>query len=167
MGGAVCLLAARRLGDQVRGVVAVDALHDVERQLTAEEVAQMVRPFEADFPGACELFVRKMFPRNSDSAVVESTIAATRRTSPEAGIALIRSHVTFSTRDALADCPAPVHCINSVAMDTEIERNRRYSTQFGVTLMTEVGHFPMLERPHEFNRHLETVLARLSAESID
>ena len=45
--------------------------------------------------------------------------------------------------------------------ETKIEANRKYA-DFDAMLMQRVGHFPMLERPGEFNDKLRKILADLT-----
>ncbi len=163
MGGPVCCLAAARLGTRVVGVVGVDTLHNVEQVMTADAMAGAIDSLERDFLGASERFVRQMFPRDADTAVVESVIDDAHRATPAVGIALMRSFVGFSLKDALANCPAPVYCIN--ASETDISVNRKYAPSFDAVEVSGVGHYLMLEKPHEFNRHLSDALTHLASQA--
>ena len=60
-----------------------------------------------------------------------------------------------------------VRCVNSAGgyrlfTPTAVETNKKYA-DFGAVTMDGVGHYPMLERPDEFNRKLRDVLAEFAA----
>jgi uncharacterized protein YndB with AHSA1/START domain len=56
----------------------------------------------------------------------------------------------------------PLVCVNSPMFPTNVEANRRHAKAFQVVTMEGVGHFPMLERPDEFNRLLADVVMRVA-----
>jgi pimeloyl-ACP methyl ester carboxylesterase len=62
----------------------------------------------------------------------------------------------------LAAAGVPVRCINSTKTGvTDIEANLRHGN-YDATLMEDVGHFVMLERPEEFNRFLAEAIEELT-----
>jgi pimeloyl-ACP methyl ester carboxylesterase len=63
---------------------------------------------------------------------------------------------------AFKEARVPVRCINSAGgyqffTPTAVETNRKYA-DFGAVTLEGVGHYPMLEKPHKFNRSLWDVL---------
>ena len=70
MGGPVSLRTAALSGDRIRGVVAVDTLHDAEYEFPAELIEQMTTAFATDFSGTCSDFVKQMFPEEGVQEVV-------------------------------------------------------------------------------------------------
>jgi hypothetical protein len=57
----------------------------------------------------------------------------------------------------------PVRAINSPRFPTEVEINRKHARSFDVVLMEGVGHYPQVERPAEFQRHLREAVEALTA----
>ena len=56
-----------------------------------------------------------------------------------------------------------MRCVNSAGgypfyRSTTVETNRKYA-DYRAVLIENVGHYPMLEKPAEFNRQLRSVLA--------
>jgi pimeloyl-ACP methyl ester carboxylesterase len=77
-------------------------------------------------------------------------------------LGMMRALTAFDAKAALAGAKVPVRCINAApglpfAMATAVEVNRKYA-DFDVVLIEGVGHFPMLEKPAEFNDKLSAVL---------
>ena len=56
----------------------------------------------------------------------------------------------------------PLRCINGTVKATRVEVNRRYARDYEALIMEGTGHFPMLERPEEFNRLLAEVVEELT-----
>ena len=55
----------------------------------------------------------------------------------------------------------PVKAINSDSQPTEIENNRKYFKNYDYRIITGTGHYPMLEKPDEFNKILKEVIEEL------
>jgi pimeloyl-ACP methyl ester carboxylesterase len=56
---------------------------------------------------------------------------------------------------------APLRAINGDLYPTDVAANRKIKPDFDAVIMTHMGHYPMLERPDEFNRRVAEVVAGL------
>ena len=69
----------------------------------------------------------------------------------------------LDTKTLLKEAKVPVRCINAGARVSSspsrrpVDVNKKYA-DFKVVIMEGVGHFPMLEKPVEFNEKLREVL---------
>ena len=75
MGGDVIAEAARALPGRVEGLVWVDTYKQLGTFRTPEQVQAMVSSFRADFRKTTRAFVRLMFARGADPALVERVVA--------------------------------------------------------------------------------------------
>jgi pimeloyl-ACP methyl ester carboxylesterase len=57
----------------------------------------------------------------------------------------------------------PIRAINGDLWPTQVEANRALAADFDAVIMKGAGHYPMLERPEEFNRILIDVANELAA----
>jgi len=166
LGGPVALEAARLLPGRTVAVIAVDTLHDADFELPPDAMETMAARFEEDFSGTMAQAVRSMFTESADPAVVEWVISASLATNRAAALALMRDYPAFRPKQALAAAGVPIRCINVApregagGLPTDTEGNRRFA-DYDAVVMEGVGHFPMLERPEEFNAELRKVLAAL------
>jgi pimeloyl-ACP methyl ester carboxylesterase len=167
MGGPVALLAAPALRGRVIGIVGADTLHNAEFQWPAEQMEAMGRALEADFARTLDGALRSMFPAGAEPALVrrltEKAMAADRK----AVLGLFHEFQSLKLTEAFAAAKVPVRCINAAprppaGFATAVETNRKYA-DYDAVIMEGVGHFPMLERPAEFNARLRQVLAGLTA----
>lgn len=152
MGGPVSLRAAALAGDRVRGIVAVDTLHNADFKFSGEEIEQFLAAFEADYAGTCRNFVQQMFTEEG----AEATMDRVRETSCReqrgpTGIALMKDFTTIDLSRWFAEAGVPIRAINaSGPTPTEVEVNRQYA-DFEAVLMDDVGHYLQMTRPDRFN----------------
>lgn len=163
MGGPVSLRAAALSGDRVRGIVAVDTLHDAEFEFPQEQMDAFIAAFEADYPATCSEFVEQMFPEeNSEAAMshVQKTGCGAERA--PIGVALMRDFGKIDMAAWFREAGVPIRAINAAQPNpTRIETNREYA-DFDAVLMEGVGHYPHMSRPQEFNPLLLDAIARLT-----
>ena len=85
-------------------------------------------------------------------------------------LALMRDLFGLDTRKLLTEAKVPVRCINSAGgyhffTPTSVETNKKYA-DFGAVIIEGVGHYPMLEKPVEFNRRLRVVLKEFANQEV-
>jgi pimeloyl-ACP methyl ester carboxylesterase len=161
MGGPVSLRAAALAGDRVRGIVAVDTLHDAEFDYAAAEKEYMAA-FDADFVGTCSGMVQQMFPEEGVQPVIDQVrTTACREEAAPVGTALMHDFANIDMPRWFSEAGVPIRAINAAAPNpTRIESNRKYA-DFDAVLMQNVGHFPHMTRPDEFNPLLLHAIAEI------
>jgi pimeloyl-ACP methyl ester carboxylesterase len=160
MGGPVALEAARRLPGQVIGIVGVDTFRDIAQPYPKEMVEGLLAQMRQDFPGATAAFVGgSFFTEQSDPALKQWIV--TDMSSAQAAVAIpaIIGLTQMDYTAALDAIDVPVIALNSTHPPTDEATIRRKEPRFRVQTMDGVGHFPMLEKPVEFNGLLERILA--------
>jgi pimeloyl-ACP methyl ester carboxylesterase len=158
MGGFVILEAARRMPQLVIGLVGVDTLNNFEFKFTQEQIDELFTPLRSNFVEATSNFVRTMFTPTSDSALVEKIVVDMSSAPQDVGIGALEGYVNFQKNEiirVLQEVKAPITCINSDMNPTNVETNQNYASSFKAVIMSEVGHFNMMEDPETFNRLLE------------
>jgi pimeloyl-ACP methyl ester carboxylesterase len=163
MGGPVALAAAARMPGRVAGIVAVDTLHDATQGMTKEQIEPFVALFEQDFAGGMRQAVAGMLPKDADPALRDWIVEQAVATDRGAAVALMRSFPDLDVPALFRGAGAPIRAINSASSPwpTNVEANRRFA-DFDAVVMEGVGHYPHLEEPEEFNRHLERWIDALS-----
>ena len=161
MGGDAIVHAARRLGDRVVGLVWVDVFRSLgnEPVSSPEQVEAFVAPFRADFEAAVARFVRNMLPAAAHCELVgriTTDMTATPREVALGSLPYARNRQP-PILAALADITAPLVAINPGIAPTDVDSLRKHGVE--PILLADVGHFPMLEDPEQFNPILATTLA--------
>jgi pimeloyl-ACP methyl ester carboxylesterase len=163
MGGPVALDAARRLRGRVAGIVVVDSLHDVEAKAPREALEKLAALYEEDFRGTMAAMVPRMFPPGADPAVVEFVVSRATATRPGPALALLRDFPDLDLARWMEDAKVPVRALQSgppLSPPTRMGNNRKHGN-YDASFLDGVGHYPMLERPVEFNRRLEAAVAEV------
>jgi pimeloyl-ACP methyl ester carboxylesterase len=162
MGGPVSLEAARKLGDRVVGIVAVDTLQDVEQKAPPEQVDKMLRDMKSDYKGQTTQFITgNLFSATTPLAVRKRVLGVATSASPDRSVAMLRAAMTYDPLPSLSEVRVPIFAINSDKYPTNLEANRRHIAQFDVALMKGAGHYLMLEDPPRFNALLADALSQL------
>ncbi len=166
MGGSVILEAARMMPNRVSAIVAVDTFFDIETMMSRDQADQFLRPFRSNFRAATRSYVREyMFTPATDASLIEAIAADMSLAPPDVAIESLASLVMYDTPAALRKVGVPVHCINSDKVLTKVDVAREYAPSFDVSILPDVGHFLMMERPEEFNELLGQTLDALLSET--
>src|SRR3984893_13101007 len=162
MGGPVALLAAKRMPGTVVAVVGVDTLHNAQSQLPEEVRTKFLADFDKDFKGTMRVVVAGRAHEKADAELKEWLVTRAEAQDPKMALALMRDLFGLDTVMAFKEAKVPVRCINSAGgyqffTPTAVETNKKYA-DFGAVIIEGAAHYPMLEKPDEFNRRLRDVL---------
>src|SRR5216683_1661132 len=162
MAGWVALLAAKRMPGTVVAVIGVDTLQNAEFKLPEEVKKPIFDGVEKDFKRTVRATFDGQLPEKTDAEVKEWLKTKAEGQDPKMALALMRDLLALDTRKLLKEAKVPVRCINSAGgyksfTPTAVETNKKYA-DFGAVTIDGVGHYPMLEKPDEFNRKLLDVL---------
>jgi pimeloyl-ACP methyl ester carboxylesterase len=167
MGGSVSLAAAKRLPGTVVGVVGVDTLQNAEFKWPEDMSKKFLAAFETDFKGTLRNSMKGMFAEKADPELVNWIITKAENQDQKMATALMHALSRTDLTNLFKQAKVPIRCINSApgfqfAVPTAIQVNRKYS-DYNAVIMEGTGHFPMLERPEEFNTKLREVLKEFAA----
>lgn len=162
MGGMAMLEAARKLPEQVVGMIAVDTLHDVEKEWNPEGVASYLASLERDFPGTVKQAMAGYFHPDADPALVERVTSDMAAEPKQVGISAFRELIAYRPDVALDGIRAPLRAINSALIPTAADTDRRHSPGFDCVALEGTGHWPMFEVPDAFDAALDRWIGELS-----
>lgn len=165
LGGPVAVEAALLMAGRVLGVVGVDTFQNLDYQMTPKEMRQRAESFRADYAGSVKQMVKMLFHPDADPVIVAEAERRMRKTPPAAAHALFVSLAGYEPAAAARRLTVPLRAINGDLYPTDVAGVGKIKAGFDVIVMKHMGHYPMLERPEEFNAHVATVVAALSSES--
>ena len=169
MGGGVIAEAAKLMPEKVIGIVGVDTLQNVAERTAQSVIDGMVTPFEADFKNAAQNFVSTMFPEGTDQQLInwvsEDMSSASKTIALSAFRNYLGQYVNGEAALVFKDIHIPVVSINVRLWPTEPEENRKYIKDYQLFYIEGTGHFPMLEKPEEFNMLLRKAINSIEAKS--
>jgi pimeloyl-ACP methyl ester carboxylesterase len=158
MGGPIIVETAQLLPGRVIGLVPIDTMRDMTQTMAPDKLQAFFAPMHADFKAMTEKVVRKLFPPDADPALVQRVLADELGQDPTIAVPMLEASFGYDAGQALSKIDVPVRSINSDLGPTNVEGNRRFAHDFDVIVMKGVGHWPMLERPAEFQATLVKVV---------
>jgi pimeloyl-ACP methyl ester carboxylesterase len=162
LGGPVAIEAALLLPGRVLGVVGVDTFHSLDYSVTPEEARARAEAFRADYAGSLKQMVKALFHADADPAVIADAERRMMRTPPDAAYAMFMSMAGYVPAASARKLAVPLRAINGDMYPTDVTGVRKVKADFDVAVMKHMGHYPMLERPDEFNRLVAEVVRELS-----
>jgi pimeloyl-ACP methyl ester carboxylesterase len=169
MGGAVIAESAKLNPEGVIGIIGVDTLQNITLRTPQNEIDEMLKPFEADFKIATYNFVLSMFPTGADEKlknwIKEDMSSAPKEVALSAFRNYLGQYANGEAKTVFEHITIPVVSINAKLWPTAAEQNKKYIRDYQLFYVEGTGHFPMLEKPEEFNRLLENAIEMIEAES--
>jgi pimeloyl-ACP methyl ester carboxylesterase len=161
LGGPVIVEAALLLPGRVLGVVGVDTFHLLDQVIPPDQMEQRAEYFEKDYAGSLKTMVGLLFHKDADPALVADAEKRMSGTSPAVAKAMFLGMAGYDEGAAVRRLQAPLRAINGDLYAVDVEGNRKIKPDFDAVIMTHMGHYPMLERPAEFNRLVAEMVAGL------
>jgi pimeloyl-ACP methyl ester carboxylesterase len=162
MGGPIALAAAKRMPGTVVAVIGVDTLQNVEAKMPEEARKQFLEAFEKDFKGTLRAGFPSLLNEKADADLKKWLVSRAEAQDPKMAVALMRDLSSLDQKKLLKEAGVPVRCINSAGgyqffTPTDAAVNKKYA-DYDAVMIEAVGHYPMLEKPSEFNDKLRDVL---------
>ena len=161
LGGPVALKAAALLPATVVAVVAVDTLQDIGREVPPDYYRKMAEAYRSNFTGTIKQMVRSLFHPGTNPELLAKAENQMLDSSPEMAVSLMTSFEYLNLAELVMGLDVHIRCINGDLYPTQMEKNRALYPDFDAVILPKTGHYPMLENPALFNRHLETILRDL------
>lgn len=162
LGGPVALEAALRLPGQAIGVVGVDTFQSLDYRMTADQARERAEAIRRDYAGSMKEMVKALFHPDADPAIVADAERRMSQTSPQAACQMFLSMADYDPAAAARRLSVPLRAIDGDTYPTDVPGVRRVKPDFEVIVMKHMGHYPMLERPGEFDAHIASVVKALS-----
>ncbi|MBZ5723778.1 MAG: alpha/beta hydrolase [Acidobacteriia bacterium] len=154
LGGVVAIEAALLAGTRATGVIGVDTFQDLSRRIDPQWANEQADAWGRDFAGTLDRMLGALFHPDAAPSLVAGVRRRMARTPGEVVAAMFRSFAGYDTGASARQLRVPVRCINGDLWATDTQANREVVADFDAVILPHTGHFPMLERPDEFNRRL-------------
>jgi pimeloyl-ACP methyl ester carboxylesterase len=162
LGGPVAVEAALLLSGRALGVVGIDTFQRIDYTITAEETRERAEAFRDDYAGNMKKMVKALFHPDADPALVADAEQRMMKTPPQAAYAMFMSMAGYNPAVSARRLAVPLRAINGDLYPTDVDEIRNIRADFQVAVMKHMGHYPMIERPEEFNRLAAEVVQELS-----
>ena len=108
-----------------------------------------------------------LFHADADPAVVADAERRMQKTPPDAAYAMFMGLAGHSPAASARKLKVPLRAINGDLIQTDVASVQMIKPDFDAVVMKHTGHYPMLERPDEFNRHVADVAQEIARREND
>lgn len=117
---------------------------------------------DSSFSGTVEMYTKQnLFPPTADTSIVNRVIKDFKSNDSVIAIKVLRSLVDISQteRAMMQQLKHPLYLINSDTDTTQIDSLKKYcKASAEIVYVHGTGHYPMIEKPSEFNTALQKVI---------
>ena len=165
MAGEIMLQTALTNNPQILGIVGVDNFKIIDVEFTPEQMKQMTGFFpmlEKDFKNSAPVYADMMLFHTTTSEEVKDRVKNDfANTDSVIGYETFMNQMQYANNDAqrLKQLNYKLYLINSDGFPTNENGLKNHcKSGFQVETISATGHYPMIEKPTEFNLILEKVL---------
>lgn len=162
MSGAIVVEAALQNPDRVMGIVGIDNFKNIAEEQTPEsraQVADICKQARKDYEGVFVQYAKKyLFSASTDSSVVNRVIADVRNTDHTISVDCVEQGDAYPLTEKLAGSKRKIYLVNSDYFPTDTTGFKIKHIPYELYTIHSTGHYPMIEKPKEFNALLEQVL---------
>jgi pimeloyl-ACP methyl ester carboxylesterase len=163
MGGPIALEAAARLPGRAIAVIGVDTLQDVGKKPDETQWKARLDAFRDHFDQVCPAMAKAMFHPDADGALVQALTTQMCAFPAPLAATLLDAFTGYDMGAVMRAAKVPVRSVNGDLYPTNVAGNRAFEPTYDATILPGVGHYPMLEKPAEFNQALAQMLQGLVA----
>lgn len=165
MSGDILLLMDTKYPGSVIGIVGIDNLKKPGVKLSEEEnkgIEGFFAMMDSSFSGTVEMYTKQnLFPPSADTSIVDRVVKDFKSNDSVIAIKVLRSLIDVSQkeRDMMQQLTHTLYLVNSDTDTTHIDSLKKYCKASAEVLYVHgTGHYPMIEKPAEFNAALEKVI---------
>ena len=153
MGAPVALEAARRIGDRVVGIIAVDSFKTIgQPPMPDAQIEKLLKPFRDNFIGHTREFVTSgFFADGADPKFIQKVAYDMSLEPPQVAVGAMQSLLKMDIDALLPEIKAPIEAINSDLAPTDEARIKKTLPGFKLITVPKTGHFLMMEAADRFN----------------
>lgn len=157
MSGAYVLEAAK-LVPKLSSLIVIDNLKDLDFTFTEEQISQFMDLYKNNFKYGMEAIFPQYLFTDSTPKEVRARLTKEFLSQEQIAMEVIEPLYRMDLKLAAKSVDVPVRAINSDNSPTNLEANRKYFKDYDFKLIKGTGHYPMLEKPREFNNTLDSLI---------
>ena len=166
MSGDIILEAALTNNKQIAGVIGVDNFKFVGFEMNPDQLKEMnsfIDSLKIDYKDLAPAYASKyLFSPSTDSNVRERVKNDYRNSNPDVAVSSIKNVFDFDEMKKLSELNYKLFLINSDGMATNTNGLKKYcKNSFEILDIHGTGHFPMIEKPDEFNLLLQAAVYKI------
>lgn len=147
--------------DSVIGLICIDGLNTIGQDLTKQNgLEEYFIALRSSFKEVGKDYMKSLFYGVSDSVTIRRVLSDFDNTDSSVAISSLEQNVNYSAKvlDRLKETNLKLHLINSDKNTFDSSSLTAENIAFKLTTISSTGHFPMIEKPSDFNKQLEMTI---------
>jgi len=161
LGGPVAIETALLAPDRVLAIIGVDTFQSFQTP-SVEQAQTMAEAWRTDYAKSMDRMLGMLLHDDTEPALYESIRKRMSETPVEVACAMFLSFGGYDAKAAAAQIKLPIRSICGDKFPMDVEAVRQVVPDFGAVVLRNIGHYPMLECPTDFNSRLERYLDELA-----
>lgn len=160
LGGPVAIEAALLQPERALGVIGVDTFQSFQIP-PAEHALKTAEAWRNDHEGSMDQMLRLLLHDDTDPGLRSDIRRRMMQTPVHVACSLFLSFSGYDMAASAARLQVPLRSVNGDKLPLDLAAVRRMVPHFEAIVVPHTGHYPMLEKPTEFNRALAQILDAL------
>ncbi|HEY4335795.1 MAG TPA: alpha/beta hydrolase [Puia sp.] len=165
MSGHIVLQSAIDIPGRVIGLVGVDNFKTVGQKQTPQakkEFAAAIEKMKHHFkPVVTDFFGKGLFSANTPDSIKKRVLNDAGNTDSVLGVASIQQMGDFDEVQKLTMAQRKLSLVNSDYQPTDTTGLKAHHIPYEIFIVHGTGHYPMIEKPDEFNARLQEAISKL------
>lgn len=167
MSGDIVLDVANRYPDAVIGLAGIDNLQDPSGPWNEEQqrgIDSFFTAMSVDYRGRVDQMKAGLFQPSTDSSIINRVMNDIYNTPPVISLGVMRAMINIAQNEKklMTGLGQKLYLINSDVNVTNLDSLNKYCKNgCEVVPVHATGHYPMLEKPAEFNKQLQAVMNKI------
>ena len=167
MGGNIILEAAVKHPRDVIGFIGIDNFKDLGMEYTEADKMEIDKFFsglQENYADVASAYLEgALFGENTDTTVINRIVHDIRSANPTIAIASLKNALWATDREKqlMGQLKLKVVLLNSDGVPTNEAALKKYCEAYKIIPIHGTGHYPMVEKPSEFNQALQRAIQAL------
>ena len=162
MGGIINLEVYRQLKDKIVGIIGADTYQLFQKGENPKSAEDYLSTFKENYLGSVREYVRTLFLESADTAFVEKMVKKMQKLPSEIGTDIFRNVYQYNSLQAVTDLQPRIIAVNGQKFKVKEAENIKILPNFSARIIRGTGHFPMIEKPQEFDEKLQEAIDELT-----
>ncbi|MFA7419199.1 MAG: alpha/beta hydrolase [Melioribacteraceae bacterium] len=161
MAGIISLEVYRQIKEKVVGIIGVDTYQLFQKGENPKSAEDYLTTFKENYLASVREYVGTLFLEGADTVMVKSLVKKMSKLPSDIGMDIFRNIYQYNSIAAVAELQPRIISINGQKFKVKEAENMKILPSFTSKLIPGTGHFPMIEKPKEFNEKLEEAIKEL------
>lgn len=161
MAGIINLEVYRQIKEKVAGIIGADTYQLFQKGENPKSAEDYLTTFKENYLASVREYVGTLFLEGADTIMVKSFVKKMSKLPSDIGMDVFRNIYQYNSIAAVTELQPRIISINGQKFKVKEAENMKILPSFTCKLIPGTGHFPMIEKPKEFNDKLEEAINEL------